>query len=314
MSLTPEQLKLRMQGIGGSEIAAIAGLNPYATALDVYRAKVEGYVFETTSHMERGIFLEEGYARWYAHRTGSTLRETGTLRHPTFSRVLCTPDRLATTSSGAELDVSIKAPGRFAQAQWGEPGTDEIPDAYNCQVQWELLVLEPLNGIRVAHVVAPIEDDLGIYTVAADPELQGYLLELAQRFWRDHVETKTPPPVDGTESSTRWLAARYPTHQTPLMIATQEGEQLIARFAKARIAREKAELEEETAKNALKALIGEAEGMKGTNGCITWKAAKGSLKTDWEALAKELNPSEDLVQKHSRITQGSRRFLFKESK
>mgnify|MGYP003353102479 CR=1 FL=1 len=37
---TPEQLEKRRLGIGGSDVAAICGLNPYKTALDVYFEKV----------------------------------------------------------------------------------------------------------------------------------------------------------------------------------------------------------------------------------------------------------------------------------
>ena len=100
MSLTPEQKKLRLQGIGGSEISAIVGLNPYATALDVWRSKVEGYEQPVNEHMKRGIFLEAGIANWYADRTGATLREIGTVFHPSFPRVFCTRDRIARASGG----------------------------------------------------------------------------------------------------------------------------------------------------------------------------------------------------------------------
>jgi putative phage-type endonuclease len=311
--LTYEQKKLRLEGIGGSEIAAIAGLNPYATALDVWRAKVQGYEAPVTAPMERGTFLEDGVARWYAHRTGAQLREVGTLQHPTLARVFCTPDRIASLS--AERDLSIKVPGPYVREQWGEAGTDEVPMTALLQVQWELIILEARFGIRVADVAAPIDGDLSVYPLVADADIQGRLVEIGQKFWRDHVETKTPPPVDGSESSTRWLAEQFPENRLPLRVATPEAESLMRKLFEARMAKAKSELEEEAAKNALKAILADAEGMQGNGWKVTWKTTKGSAKTDWEALAKEIGAPQELIQKFTRTTNGSRRFVptWKES-
>jgi putative phage-type endonuclease len=95
MGLTPEQLELRRSGIGGSDIAAILGLSPYATPLDVFRSKVENYVQSDSWAFRRGRLLEPVVAQIYAEETGAMLREVGTLRHPDRSIVLATPDRIA---------------------------------------------------------------------------------------------------------------------------------------------------------------------------------------------------------------------------
>jgi hypothetical protein len=54
----------------------------------------------------------------------------------------------------------------------------------------------------------------------------------------------------------------------------------------------------------------------GSKVLATWKAAKDSQKTDWEAVARELGQSAPemfsaFVEKHTKIVQGSRRFLPK---
>lgn len=310
MSLTDEQKKLRLQGVGGSEIAAIVGLNPYATALDVWRAKVEGYEQPVTAPMERGTFLEAGVADWYAHRTGAKLVETGTLRHPTLARIMCTPDRLASLERG-EVDLSIKVPGPYVREQWGEAGTDEVPMATLLQVQWELLILEPIYGIRVADVAAPIDGDLRIYTILADADIQGRLVEGAQKFWRDYVETRTPPPLDGTESCSDWLTSKYPAERAPAMVATGEANALMRALREAREAKAHAELEAEAAVNGLKAILlsGQAETMQGDGWKVSWKKTKGRTTVDWKALAAELRAPEHLVQKYTRISECDPRFL-----
>jgi putative phage-type endonuclease len=285
MSLSPEQKALRLQGVGGSEVAAVAGLDPFRGPLDVYLSKVEGKEFEGNFHTERGTFMEPGVAAWYAHRTGSTLREVGTIVHPRNPLVLCTPDRLALKEE--ERDLSIKVPGPHAFSKWGEAGTEDIPDSYFIQVQWELIALRELYGIRRAHVAAPIDGDLRIYPVEADESLQGQLVEQVERFWRNHVLTKTPPPVDGTTSSTEWLAERFPQAMGEVLTASDDAESWVQRLKAAKAEKAKAEALEEEAKNRLKAMIGHGSVMEGRG----WKASWGNVKASSYVVNKEAGRS-----------------------
>ena len=56
----------------------------------------------------------------------------------------------------------------------------------------------------------------------------------------------------------------------------------------------------------LKTSIGDAEGVKGGFGKITWKAGKPRKKTDWKAVEKA-NPA--LIAAHTTKINASRRFL-----
>lgn len=306
--LTPEQLELRKKGIGGSEIAAICGLNKYMGPVDVWRAKCDPtYVVSISAPMERGVYLEDGIANWYAARTGAKLHRTGTLVHPSISLVRCTPDRIAEFPESS-VDVSIKSPGPFTQDEWGEPGTDQVPEAYFVQVQWELIILEALYDIRRAHVVAPLDNDLDVYNVLADADTQGHLIEEAQRFWRDHVVTQTPPPVDGFAGSTEWVKSRFPRNTDGMAQATVEANELMGRLQAVRDLKRAAKTEEESITNRLKELCGFHEGIAGDGWHITWRNVRPGYAVDWEAVANELGAPRDIVQKHTRITEGSRRF------
>jgi putative phage-type endonuclease len=65
-----EWLAARRTGIGGSDIAAILGLSPWRTPLDVYRDKVDGAEQPETEAMRWGRLLEDVIAREYAVRAG----------------------------------------------------------------------------------------------------------------------------------------------------------------------------------------------------------------------------------------------------
>lgn len=62
MPLSPEQHAIRRGGISGSEIAAVAGLNPWAGPIDVWRSKVEPMApldEELNHNLLRGNLFEE---------------------------------------------------------------------------------------------------------------------------------------------------------------------------------------------------------------------------------------------------------------
>ncbi len=302
--LTPEQLAMRLTGVGGSEIGAVAGLSPYANAFDVYRSKVEGYVFEGNDATERGNFLEPAIASWYAHRTGAFLTERGTLRHPKHPLVIATPDRVANFKAD-EWDVSIKTANLRMADQWGEEGTDEVPAHYLAQIQWEMGVLG-LGWGEIAVLIAG--DDLRRYRITFDPELFGMLVEQAERFWRNHVEPKRPPQPDGSDSCGEWLKTRFPKETAPVLQATPEAERWAMRLIEARKALDDAEQAEKEARHHLQALIGDAAGMKGNGWSVSWKRSKDGQKVDWEGLAKAYTPTPAEIAKFTTTKPGPRPF------
>ncbi|MCI0569281.1 MAG: YqaJ viral recombinase family protein, partial [Myxococcaceae bacterium] len=295
---------LRRRGIGGSEIGAVAGLSPYATPLDVWRAKVEGTSVPETTAMRRGRLLEPAVAEWYAEETGASLRSVGTLQHPTRPIALATPDRLASLR-GEDRVLEIKTSGLRAAERWGRPGTDEVPPHYLAQVAWEMAV----TGLPQADLAVLIAgEDFRVYHFERDAELEGYLFELAERFWVDHVEARRPPALDGSEAARRWLHERYPVERGPVRAAGPEAERWadVLREATARAGAE--DLRAEEAKNHLKALIGDAEGLVGRFGTVRWTRSRSSTRTDWEAVARSLGAGEELVRAHTTVVPGPRVF------
>lgn len=300
--LTEEQQAIRRTGIGGSEIGAVVGLSPYAKPIDVWRAKVEGHILEETKPMKRGRILEPALADWYAEDTGATLEFAPTLRHPSSLIAVATPDRFASLA-GERWVLELKTANFRTLSQWGEAGTDKVPKHYLAQVAWEMACAD-LERADLAVLVAG--DDFRIYHLRRDRELEAMLLEEAEKFWRDYVLTKTPPPVDGSDSFEDWLLARYPAHQSGLLEATPEAEALARELRAAQEALEPNEARLDAAKNQLRALIGDAEGLVGSFGKITWRKSKDSERTDWEAVAKAAGVTPELIKQFTTIKPGPR--------
>lgn len=297
--LTEAQLALRRTGIGGSEVGALLGLSPWARPIDVWRAKVEGHELEETLPMKRGRLLEPSIAAWYAEDMGAELHEVGTLRHPSSSVLLATPDRIACFSTGEQRVLEIKSPGYRMAEEWGEAGTDRVPKYYLVQVAAEM----GCAGLERADLAALIGgEDFRIYNLKRNLDLEAMIIEAAERFHRDFVVTRKPPPPDASDTYSEWLASRYPSvpDAERVLPATPDAGRWAVELFAARLAKEEAEEKETLARQHLEAAIGPAYGIEGAGWRIIWAESKGKPSTNWEALCAEAGISKALVEKHTK--------------
>lgn len=195
----------RRSGIGASESAAIAGLSPFATALDIYNLKV-GVTQPSadTPWMKAGRYLEPAIARFYADERGVELEGDGskTFRHKDHPFILASPDRWV---RGGKRGVEIKNVGQWMAKNWGD-APDAVPEHIVCQAVQQMAVM----GFEDVDVVPLIGGNaLRVYTIAFDPDLWAMLLALGERFWNAHVIPRRPPEMDGSSGGWAFLAATY---------------------------------------------------------------------------------------------------------
>ncbi|MBD1207900.1 MAG: YqaJ viral recombinase family protein [Ignavibacteria bacterium] len=162
----------RRSGIGGSDIAALMGVNPFATAEDVYRSKVEGYETPETEQMRIGKRIEA-----FTVREFKRLKPEFTILNPKrlYKRggiFLATPDRLLSVgSSEAHAVLEIKN-----AAYWSKD--KRTMAAY--QVQWYLFVL----GMKFGYICALEQGwKLHVQPIVRDEELIERMKDTAQAFW-----------------------------------------------------------------------------------------------------------------------------------
>ncbi|MCU0833703.1 MAG: YqaJ viral recombinase family protein [Chromatiaceae bacterium] len=195
--LTAAQLEARRNGIGGSDAAAVLGLSPYRTPLDVYMEKVgdqEPPDLRNRDAVLWGNLLEDTVAREYARRTGTKVRRRNrTVHHPDLPWLLGNIDRELV---GEKKLLEVKTTGFWPGRSLGKDGTDEVPDAWLVQVHHYMLAL----GYRAADIAALIGgQELRIYPVAFDQHLADMLVERETWFWRECVEKRMPPPPTTVE-------------------------------------------------------------------------------------------------------------------
>jgi predicted phage-related endonuclease len=290
--------------IGGTDISKLAGFSRYGGPLDVYRQIVEGYEVKETRRMRLGKALEPVVRAEYLAETGAQLvtPRPKFIEHPKHAFMGGTPDDLRTDAVGVEY----KTASLSVATEWGPTHSDQVPTEYLLQCAW-YLALTDLPEWDLAVLIAA--DEFRCYRLKRDPELEGQLIEIAAKFWRDHVEKRVPPPPDGTDGYAKYLAERYPEQRAPLRPATPEETALALELRQKEAQLERLEEQCAKMKNALKAHLGDAEGLQGNGFKLTWRKTKDSTRIDWEGVAKALNPPEQIVKAHTSVSPGVRRFL-----
>lgn len=293
---------IRQTGIGGSDIAAIAGLHPYLTAHDVYLEKLGLRTVDENEAMFLGRFFESRICDLYAEREDVTLirppTDDGILRSPDRPWMIGSPDRLV---AHQRIGMDAKMAGVFQARRWGDEQSDRIPEEYHAQAQWYL----SLTGFERWDVAVLLGQTFRIYRLAPHADLIDALISIGEHFWRDHVEKRVPPEIDYTDNARRMLQTLYPREQEPLRPATDE---------EVRLARSLREVQEELGVldqqrhqllNRLRECIGFADGIAGPGFRITWRRHKDHQVIDWEgafALATALLPMEHIKALLARCT------------
>ncbi|QHL91250.1 hypothetical protein GVO57_11055 [Sphingomonas changnyeongensis] len=288
----------RRTGIGGSDVAAILGVSPYRSALDVFLDKRGLLVDQAESEpMRWGTLLEPVVRQEYANRTGrSVALPEGVLRHPRYGFMLANLDGIAT-------DRLYEGKTARTAEGWGEPGSDEVPQGYLLQVQHYMAV----TGYDVTDIAVLIGgSDFRIYTVEADAELHEMLVEAEAEFWRRVTDDDPPEPITMADALKRWGRQS----RADSVIACPEVAEAVDQLRAIKAAQADLAAREEAAKLTIMAALGDADTLVARDGTTlcTWKAAKAAARLDSRAL-KAAHP--EIYSAFLKADEPNRRFLIK---
>jgi len=255
-TVTEEFLKARQTGIGGSDIATLFGINPWSTRLKLYlqkRGEIEPD--PDNSKTKAGRVMEQVIASMVAERENVKLRKLNrTLRHPKHDFLIAHIDR---DYVGQSKGLEIKNVSPRMGYLWGKDGQqDAIAEYYVPQPHHYMMVL----GYPAFNVAAYFGgDDLRIYPMERDKEMDELIIQEAHDFWYKNVLAGVPPEPDYDHPSTLPLLQRiYPGTNGQIV----EADEMIIHWAKvAEDAAAKAKEYEkvaDTAKNHLLAYMGDA--------------------------------------------------------
>ncbi len=281
---------LSHHGIGASEIAAVAGLNPYASPWDVWQNKLglaPPISDDDSEAIEWGHRNEPAIRQKYADLTGAVLHvPTTSLFHPEQTWARATPDAIVLLNSPESHHWD-----RLMQAKnvgyW--PGRDWRggPPAYvQLQEQWEMFV----TGLARADVAALIGGStFEVYTVHRDDKLIADLVTIGEEFWH-RVERRQQPPIDESEACRKHFEAQIKSSSAVELTADAELEQLVASWHANHLTAKRLERETDRIRNEIRKALANAGASRlaSTIGVAAIRSAGGGVRTNWKLVAELL--------------------------
>lgn len=304
----------RKQGIGGSEAAAILGLSPWQTPTTVWLDKTgRSAPKEETDAMWWGTELEETVARRYTLETGRQVQRYNKMIHQgcllgNFDRLVIKEGEKVASHMG-EIRTDLLLECKTANcAPW-----DEVPLYYQTQVQHYMGLAPELQHADVACLFYAGRR-FGIYRVERDQETIDFMREKLTAWWEKHI-VRDEMPAPTCELDCKLLWSRSTRGST--ILVTDEIKAKLDAFQTAKAAEKAAQAEATAAQNDIETFMGDKEVIVDAMGIplCTWKTPdKDRTSTDWEAIARELGATQEMISKHTTSEPGARRFLPKASK
>ena len=224
--------KIRMSGVGGSEIAVVLGISPHKTRYQLWLEKTNLQApvdISNLPHVQRGVLAEPIARKLMEEREGMTFKPTV---WPQKGVARCSDDG-SNIEHGVLLEIKCMGIANHQKAHMGE-----IPDYYLVQCIWNLGVSEMNECLFVS--IRPEEDnDLAVVKVHPNNERYSEMLFEAKKFM-ELVRTKTPPELVDKD---------YVHIESELLIASLEA------YKKAKAAAKLAELECDRLKDEILAQV-----------------------------------------------------------
>lgn len=279
-----EWLKLRSQYIGGSDAAAVVGLNAYSSPYSLWAEKtgrVPGFAGNLAT--EVGTYLEEFVAQKFAQETGKKVRKCNqSFLNSQYPFAIANIDR---EIIGEDAGLEIKTTDSLNMKKFSG---GEYPANYYAQMVHYLAV----TGKQRWYLAVLIGNKEFKWFVIERDEAEIAALMTAERDFWELVKTDTPPAVDGTQATTDTLKTIYAESNDAVCDLTAYSANLRQYIELKKQIKELEEIAEEAA-NKIKEFMAECGGGECDGFKVSWKSQ--TRKTfDSNRFAKE-NPDIDLT-------------------
>ena len=281
-------LERRKEGIGGSDAAVVCGVSRYKSPVELWIEKTNQMPAQEAGEAAYwGTQLESLVRTEFTKRTGIEVEHRMELlrsdEHPFMQANL---DGVCHNPDIGPCIFEAKTASAFKAGEW-EGG---IPDEYLLQIQHYMAV----TGYRGTYIAALIGGNSFRWKfIERDDELIAAMILLEERFWQ-HVQDKTPPVLDGSDSAARFLAEQFPNSTPNSRIELpNRAEQLIQQYDTACQQIRDLTEQKQQAENQLKQMLGENEAGTAGEHIVTWKNVvqerldSKTLKAEHPALYKK---------------------------
>jgi putative phage-type endonuclease len=259
-----EWLELRRKGIGGSDAAAIVGLDRWRSAFDVYADKVGLKQEEPDNEaMRQGRDLEDYVAKRFCEATGEKVRRKNVMfQHPEHPWMIANLDRVI-VGEHALLEcktTSVLNPAKFSQG--------EYPPNYYVQCMHYMAV----TGAKKCYLaVLVLNRSFHVFEIERDEEEIQTLIGIEKHFWENNVQKQIPPAPDGSEATSNLIKQLFPKAKEREQIAIFGQEETIEQYITLDEQIKELTKQRDRLKQELQLELGEAEIGMAQGYVVEWK-------------------------------------------
>ena len=194
-----EWLDFRRGGIGGSDVAKVLGVSPYASARDLYYDKlnIKPMIDAEDNWLakEIGHLLEPLVAKLFEKKTGLKVYQIKKMfKHPVYQFMYADVDFFIETEDGKRGILEIKTSHYNNKFKWLDGA---IPYHYELQTRHYMCVTD-LDFAYIACLFSNSEEDFIFRKIERDRTFEQVLIDTEKDFWENNILARKEPPY--TES------------------------------------------------------------------------------------------------------------------
>lgn len=270
---TPEEInkqwvEARKNGVGGSDVASIMGLNKYSSPLNVWLVKTgreESPDLSDNQAVEWGNRLEDVVADKFAdeHPELQVRRRNATMVSIKRPWAFANIDRWVTDGKGNVGILEVKTVGMRRAADWDSG----VPLYYLTQVMHYMSV----TGYQYAWVAVLIGgQEFREYYIERDEQDIQAINDAVDTFWRDFVETDTAPALIGNDPEANALLSQHSDPSTEFIAMLDEDVSMLDELQEIKDQMDDLKHRKTLIENQIKDLIGDNKGIETETKRITW--------------------------------------------
>lgn len=270
---TPEEInkqwvEARKNGIGGSDVASIMGLNKYSSPLNVWLVKTgreESPDLSDNQAVEWGNRLEDVVADKFAdeHPELQVRRRNATMVSIKRPWAFANIDRWVTDGKGNVGILEVKTVGMRRAADWD----NGVPLYYLTQVMHYMSV----TGYQYAWVAALIGgQEFREYYIERDEADIKAINDAVDTFWRDFVETDTAPALIGNDPEANALLSQHSDPSQEFISMLDEDVSMLDELQEIKDQMDDLKHRKTLIENQIKDLIGDNKGIETETKRVTW--------------------------------------------
>lgn len=279
-----EWLKLRSQYIGGSDAAAVVGMNAYSSPYALWAEKTgKTPGFSGNLATEVGTFLEEFVAQKFAQETGKKVRKCNhSFLNSKYPFAIANIDREIV---GEDAGLEIKTTNSLNLKKFKN---GEYPENYYCQCVHYLAV----TGKKRWYLAVLIgNNEFKRFTIERDEDEIAALMSEEADFW-ECVKNDTPPEIDGLKATTNALTTIYADSNDETTVDLIAYKKDLADYINLGLQIKELQTQQDEKANRIKSFMGESADGFCDSFNVSWKTAE--RKTFDSKKFAEKHPELDL--------------------